>query len=224
VKIPPNRPVQRRTLPAQVHATEAEKWRAVARSVQEHHLRGQPVLVGTPSVAASEAASRVLAGLGLEHVVLNAKQDKEEAAIVARAGEPGRITVATNMAGRGTDIKLAPGVAEAGGLHVILCERHDSARVDRQLEGRCGRQGDPGTFVSILSLEDHLPTVYGGLLYRAFAAWAKRAGEGARRRLGAGAIRLTQKRVERSHSRERRGLLKSDRQTVRMLSFSGRSE
>jgi preprotein translocase subunit SecA len=224
VRIPPNRPIQRRTLPPQVHATEAEKWQAVARSVQEHHQRGQPVLVGTPSVATSETASRALGALGLAHVVLNAKQDKEEAAIVERAGEAGRITVATNMAGRGTDIKLAKGVAEAGGLHVILCERHDSARVDRQLEGRCGRQGDPGTFASILSLEDHLPTVHGGLLYRGFAAWAKRAGEEKRRQLGAWAIRLTQKRVERAHSRERRGLLKADRQTVKMLSFSGRSE
>jgi preprotein translocase subunit SecA len=224
VKIPPNRPIQRRVLPEEVHATEDEKWEAIGRSVKAHHERGQPVLLGTRSVAASERASRVLDSLGLAHVVLNAKQDKEEAEIVERAGEAGRITVATNMAGRGTDIKLATGVAQAGGIHVILSERHDSARVDRQLEGRCGRQGDPGPFVSILSLEDFLPTVYGGAPYRAFAAWARRASSAARQRLGSRVIRFAQKLAENAHSRDRRALLKSDRQTVKTLSFSGRSE
>jgi preprotein translocase subunit SecA len=224
VRIPTNRPIQRRTLPEEIYATEEEKWRAIAASAKAHHARGQPVLLGTRSVAASEVASRALAEVGLQHSVLNAKQDKEEAEIVERAGEAGRVTVATNMAGRGTDVKLAKGVAEAGGMHVILSERHDSARIDRQLEGRCGRQGDPGTFVSILSLEDYLPTVHGGPLYRAFAAWAKRARPAQRARFGAKAIRIAQKLVEGVHSRERRALLKSDRQTVKMLSFSGRSE
>jgi preprotein translocase subunit SecA len=224
VRIPPHRPVQRKVLPQAVHATEDDKWRAIAASVKERHTAGQPVLLGTRSVAASERASRMLDELGLAHSVLNAKQDKEEAAIVERAGEAGRITVATNMAGRGTDIKLAPGVVEAGGMHVILSERHDSARIDRQLEGRCGRQGDPGSFQAILSLEDYLPTVHGGALYRWFAAWARSADERKRQKLGSGAIAIAQKLVEATHSRERRALLKSDRQTVKMLSFSGRPE
>ncbi len=224
VRIPTNRPIQRKTLLEQVHVTEAEKWRAIARSAAEHRARGQPVLLGTRSVAASETASRALSELGLEHVVLNAKQDKEEAAIVARAGEPGRITVATNMAGRGTDIKLAPGVAQAGGLHVILSERHDSGRVDRQLEGRCGRQGDPGTFVSILSLEDDLPTIYGGPIFRALVASLAHASAERRRKLGSWVIRMTQRLVEREHSKDRRALLRADRRTLKTLSFSGRSE
>jgi preprotein translocase subunit SecA len=156
----------------------------------------------------------VLADLGLEHCVLNAKQDGEEAQIVARAGEPGRVTVATNMAGRGTDIKLAPGVAEAGGLHVILSERHDSGRIDRQLEGRCGRQGDPGTFQAVLSMQDYLPIAYG----RGAAGWMAR-------RLGRSiAIRIAQRAAERAHSRERKALFKMDSQLGKMLSFTGRPE
>jgi preprotein translocase subunit SecA len=216
--------VQRRDAGTRLYATRERKWRAVAQAVSVAARDARPVLLGTRSVAASETASRALAELGLPHVVLNAKQDKEEAGIVARAGEAGRVTVATNMAGRGTDIKLAPGVAEAGGLHVILSERHDSGRVDRQLEGRCGRQGDPGTFVSILSLEDDLPTIYGGPLYRAFVAWLAGAQPDRRRSLGSWAIRMTQRLVEREHSKDRRLLLRADRRTVKQLSFSGRSE
>ncbi len=214
MSVPPNRPVRRKTLAEQVHATEDEKWRAIANSVAQRHKAGQPVLLGTRSVAASERAAKMLDELGIEHCVLNAKQDREEAAIVARAGEPGRVTVATNMAGRGTDIKLAPGVADAGGLHVILSERHDSARIDRQLEGRGGRQGDPGSFEAILSLEDYLPTAYGA----GIRGWvANRLG-------GSRAIRLAQDAAERAHSRERKALLKMDRQVGKMLSFTGRPE
>lgn len=118
-----------------------DKWQAVVRSVAEMTQRGRPVLVGTRTVAASEHLSRLLESAGLEHQVLNARQDQDEAAVISRAAEPGRITVATNMAGRGTDIRLDPDVVARGGLHVIATERHDSGRIDRQLFGRCGRQG-----------------------------------------------------------------------------------
>jgi len=182
------------------------------------------VLLGTRSVASSEVAHRLLAERGLAHSVLNAKQDKEEAAIVERAGDAGRITIATNMAGRGTDIKLAPGVAEAGGLHVILSERHEAGRIDRQLEGRCSRQGDPGHFEAILSLEDPLLEPYrGGLLewlMGRILRLAPKLDEVARRRW----IDLAQWRTERAQSRVRRDLLKSDKQMETILSFSGRPE
>jgi preprotein translocase subunit SecA len=118
------------------------------------------VLIGTRSIAVSELLSRLLIEEGIDHVVLNAHHDRDEAAIVAQAGQPGRVTVATNMAGRGTDIKLGSGVADLGGLHVILSEFHEAARIDRQLIGRGGRQGDPGTFELLASLEDELVTTF----------------------------------------------------------------
>ncbi|MFA4969668.1 MAG: preprotein translocase subunit SecA, partial [Sulfuritalea sp.] len=142
VTIPTNRPVQRRQLPDLVFLTAAEKWAAIIDILSRWHTEGRPVLVGTSSVSASEHLSELLTLKGLKHQVLNARQDQEEAEVIAKAGERGRITVATNMAGRGTDIRLAPGVAELGGLHVLATERHDARRIDRQLFGRCGRQGD----------------------------------------------------------------------------------
>src|SRR5262249_3997301 len=141
--------------------TTAAKWQAVLARAIELHSEDRPILIGTRSVAASDHLSRLLTGAGITHRVLNARQDQEEAAIIAQAGEPGKITVATNMAGRGTDIRLAPGVAERGGLHVIGTERHEARRIDRQLFGRCGRQGDPGSYEMIVSLEDELFTIYG---------------------------------------------------------------
>ena len=142
-RLPTNRPVVRRDLGGTLAPDAAAKWEAVADRLTRLHGLRRPVLVGTQSVEASEALSAHLTRRGLPHVVLNARQDAEEAAVIGRAGEPGQITVATNMAGRGTDITLAPGVAEAGGLHVILTGYHDSTRIDRQLFGRAGRQGDP---------------------------------------------------------------------------------
>ncbi len=213
VRVPPHRPVRRKILPERIFPDADSKWRAIAQSARQHCAAGQPVLIGTRSVAASERASAALDALGLAHRVLNAKQDAEEAAIVAGAGEAGRITVATNMAGRGTDIKLGPGVEAAGGLHVILSERHDAGRVDRQLAGRCARQGDPGSFEALLSLEDSILETYGAGVLRLLA-----------RRAGSLAIRLAQRLAEAEHSRERRLLLKMDQQLVKLLSFSGRSE
>ncbi|MFM9970494.1 MAG: preprotein translocase subunit SecA [Burkholderiales bacterium] len=223
-RVPTHRPIQRRTLPYKIFAKEEDKWRAIAQATRDQHVRGRPVLLGTRSVAASEQASRYLDELGLPHRILNAKQDEEEADIVSRAGEPGCITVATNMAGRGTDIKLADSVAQAGGLHVILSERHDSARIDRQLEGRCGRQGDPGSFEQILSLEGPLLASFGQALRRVIVYFVGRLGPVCGRWLGMAAIRYAQRVTEKMHSRERKMLLKMDRQLGKTLSFSGRPE
>src|SRR5690606_21651734 len=143
VRIPTNRPVQRKHLSDQIFGTADQKWRAIVEEIREMNQLGRPVLVGTRSIDKSQHLSRLLAEAGIEHQVLNAHEIAKEAEIVAKAGEPRRVTVATNMAGRGTDIKLAEGVTELGGLHVICTELHDSARIDRQLAGRCGRQGDP---------------------------------------------------------------------------------
>ena len=132
VTIPTNRPARRRRLTDEVYVTAAEKWAAIVATLLRLHGEGRPVLVGTSSVSASEHLSGLLSARGLEHQVLNARQDQDEAEVVTRAGERGRITVATNMAGRGTDIRLAPGVAELGGLHVLATERHDARRIDRQ--------------------------------------------------------------------------------------------
>jgi preprotein translocase subunit SecA len=162
---------------------------------------------------------------GYAHRVLNARQDKQEAEIIAQAGEQGRITVATNMAGRGTDIKLAPGVPELGGLHVIATERHDARRIDRQLFGRCGRQGDPGTAEAIISLEDELIDVYGGDVQNWLAKIAFNLSLGPLRRLWARwFFHRAQRNAERLHSRMRRDLLKMDEQISDSLAFSGRSE
>jgi preprotein translocase subunit SecA len=170
VTIPTNRPMRREYLPDRIHPTAEQRWEAVVKTVSDMHKKGRPVLVGTRSVEASEHLSGLMEQAHLPHKVLNARQDKEEAEIIALAGQRGRITVATNMAGRGTDIRLGPGVAEVGGLHVIATERHEARRIDRQLFGRCGRQGDLGTSEATVSLEDDLITVYIGRALRLLAA------------------------------------------------------
>ena len=156
VSIPPNRPCQREIHPRRIFVEQEEKWQAVVDEVAERHARGQPVLVGTRSVKASEDLAARLVQRGLSFQVLNAIRHREEAQIVARAGTQGRITVATNMAGRGTDIMLEHGVDGLGGLHVIASECHESGRIDRQLFGRCARQGDPGSARSFVSMDDEL--------------------------------------------------------------------
>ena len=223
-RVPTHRPSRRTYSPDRILATEAYKWEAIAERVAELHAKGVPVLLGTRSVASSEVASRLLTERGLEHSMLSAKQDEAEANIVAEAGAPGRITIATNMAGRGTDIKLAPGVEALGGLHVILSERHESGRIDRQLVGRCARQGDAGHAEAILSMEDPLLGAYRGgpleWLAHRVAALGGPVGEAAMQAW----IRFAQLRTERTHSRVRKALLKSDKQLGDILSFSGRPE
>ena len=224
VRVPTHRPSRRICHRDRIFRTEQEKWQCIAGRVAELHTRGVPVLLGTRSVASSEIASSALAERGLEHKTLNAKQDHEEAEIVACAGELGRITIATNMAGRGTDIKLGPGVQELGGLHVILSERHEAGRIDRQLAGRGARQGDPGSFEAILSLEDSLMLPYkkGPLqwLVCRIAKPGTRIGEMAKAQL----VRFAQYRTERSQSKVRKNLLQADLQMGNTLSFSGRPE
>ena len=160
--IPTNRPIQRKQLPVIVAKDQAEKWRMIVDNVKEVHSTGRPILIGTRSIGISEGLSKVLTENQIEHRVLNARQIEYEAEIVGRAGEKGRVTVATNMAGRGTDIKIDDSVRELGGLHVIGTELHESARIDNQLFGRCGRQGDPGTVQQYISWTDQLlETAYG---------------------------------------------------------------
>ena len=224
VYVPTNKPVIRKRLPDRIFIKASDKWPFVVKRIKELHISGRPVLVGTRSVAASEHVSRLLSDARLEHQVLNAKNDEEEAAIVARAGEVGRITVATNMAGRGTDIKLDPLSLANGGLYVIITDRYDAARIDRQLAGRCGRQGDPGSYEAILSMEDNV--LEGGRA--GIAGWILRRfnikGAGLWRFLAGIAIMRAQKKIEKVHARVRKDIFKQDMKTEDMLSFAGRSE
>ncbi len=161
VVVPTNKPMVRQDIHDVIYKTKREKYNAVIQEIVEMKAQGRPVLVGTTSVDVSETISRMLKRQGTPHNVLNAKQHQHEAVIVSHAGLPGSVTIATNMAGRGTDIKLGPGVREAGGLHIIGTERHEARRIDRQLRGRAGRQGDPGSSLFYLSLEDDLMRLFG---------------------------------------------------------------
>ena len=161
VVIPTNKPMIRTDFPDVIYKTKAAKYRAVVKEIVELHKEGRPVLVGTTSITQSEDLSALLKKQGIPHNVLNAKYHEKEAMIVADAGQPGQVTIATNMAGRGTDIVLGEGVAEKGGLHILGTERHESRRIDNQLRGRCARQGDPGSSRFYLSLEDDLMRLFG---------------------------------------------------------------
>ncbi|MFW6059606.1 MAG: DEAD/DEAH box helicase [Phycisphaeraceae bacterium] len=203
VRIPTHRPCIRRQQRDRLFETDAAKWQAVVAEIERVHQAGRPVLVGTRSVEASERLSAMLHERGLAHQVLNAVRHEEEAAIIAQAGRAGRITVATNMAGRGTDIRLDREVAERGGLHVIGTERHTARRVDRQLAGRAARQGEPGSAVAIVSLEDELLRRHAP---RA-AAMVRRTGMTSVARV---VFRLAQRRAERRAREQRRAVLKRD--------------
>jgi len=225
IRIPTNRPLRRHHYSPQIQPTTEGKWQAILAHVSKlHDEKRQPILVGTRSVEASEYLSRLFTESNLPHVVLNARQDQDEAEIVSHAGELGRITIATNMAGRGTDIKLAAGVADIGGLHVILTEYHDSRRVDRQLFGRCARQGDPGSCIAIVSIEDELTQSY----YDRYPGTAKKALLFLRGLLGnrfnLWFIHTAQHSAEGRHTRIRRDTLKTDRRLDKMLAFTGRIE
>ncbi|MET4000737.1 preprotein translocase subunit SecA [Marinobacterium sp. MBR-109] len=225
VRIPPHRESQRVNLGSRVFPSAELKWQALVETIVEKRANGQPVLVGTRTISAADELAGRLSQQGIEHQLLHANQDVEEALVVADAGRQGRVTIATNMAGRGTDIKLSPDVAGIGGLHVILTELHDSARVDRQLVGRCARQGQPGSWEEILSLEDELLQVLPagimhGLKRSLHHAPASRMAQWVARK----AYQMAQKKVERYHKRIRRSLLKAEFHTRRSLSFTGKSE
>lgn len=225
VTIPTNKPMKRRYFSGRVLRTSKEKWEAVVQNVSHMHQKDRPVLVGTRSVEASEFLSGLLESADLPHRVLNARQDKEEADIISMAGQRRRITVATNMAGRGTDILLGPGVTALGGLHVIATELNESRRIDRQLFGRCARQGDPGTCQAIVSLEDELITVYTGKILRGLAALSLNApGVFLSRWLGKILFRKAQRAAEQLHRRMRRDLLKMDEHISDSLAFTGQLE
>jgi len=211
--IPTNRPVVREQWPARIFRDSESRWNAVVESIMTVHAKGRPCLVGTRSIAASEDLSRRLEARGLAHHVLNANFDKEEAAIISRAGEQGSIVVATNMAGRGTDIKLDLHARNAGGLHVVLTEMHGAKRVDRQFIGRAGRQGDPGSAQMFMSLDDelvklHMPRAVP--LLRAAAAGGPSELAGAARAAALAVFRLSQRASEARDRRMRAQVMKQD--------------
>ena len=224
VRIPTARPMRRKNDGARLYATTAEKWDAVARVAREMSAAGRPVLIGTRSVAASEALSARCAAEGIEHVVLNARQDEDEARKIEQAGAHGRVTVATNMAGRGTDIRIDPDVEARGGLHVILTEYHETARIDRQLFGRCGRQGDRGSFEAIVSLEDDIFRNHARTAVAWLAARDMTHGTPLASWRAATLRRLAQAHAERVNGRSRRATLEHDRQLDTALAFAERGE
>jgi preprotein translocase subunit SecA len=217
VRIPTHRPDRRTQSPPRVFASDADRWQAVVTEVGVARAGGRPVLVGTRSVERSLHLARLLDGAGIPHDVLNALSHAREAEIVARAGEAGRVTVATNMAGRGTDVPLAAGVAERGGLHVVATEAHASRRVDRQLAGRAGRQGDPGSAVLLASLEDELLRRHAPV-FTALAARAPRDAAGALPAPLAAALLDAAQRASERHARRARqhGLAAEDDQERRL--------
>ncbi|MCA9270181.1 MAG: translocase, partial [Planctomycetales bacterium] len=214
IDVPTNRPERRVQYEDRVFATSAAKWEAIVAEVVELNQQGRPVLIGTKTIHHSEHLAKLLREAGIAHEVLNAHLIAEEARIVAQAGQPGRVMVATNMAGRGTDIKLADGVAELGGLHVICTELHDSARIDRQLIGRCARPGDPGSYRFFMSAEDDILTT--GFSPDAAAKLARSAAQAGELSNYRKVFRKAQRRVESRHYRQRMVLLHHEKQVKRM--------
>ena len=211
VVIPTNRPVVRNDVEDLIYRTKREKYNAVIEEIVKLTKAGRPVLVGTTSVEVSELLSRMLQIRGIKHNVLNAKQHAREADVVAEAGRPGSVTIATNMAGRGTDIKLGPGVKEAGGLAIIGTERHDSRRVDRQLRGRSGRQGDPGSSNFFISLEDDLMRLFGsGRIASIVDRMGMKEGEVLQHSMLTKQIERAQRKVEENNFGIRKRLLEYD--------------
>jgi preprotein translocase subunit SecA len=214
-RIPTNRKVQRHRLSDRVFACSDEKWQAIVEEVKELHAAGRPILIGTRSIEKSQTLSKLLHAASIEHDVLNAHEIAHEADIVARAGEKSRVTVATNMAGRGTDIKLPDEVVEIGGLHVICCELHDSARIDRQLYGRCGRQGDPGTYRQYTSIDDDiLETSHGKQRAEKIRKQSERDGELGRS--AAQKLRQAQRKVEKKYFRDRAIMLHHEKERKKL--------
>jgi preprotein translocase subunit SecA len=224
VNIPTYKPCQRKMLPERLYLIADAKWAALIMRVKELHQLGRPVLIGTCSVAESEQISEKLTEHQLPHQMLNARQDKHEAEIIAKAGQLGNITVATNMAGRGTDIELDARVIELGGLHVIAMARNDALRIDRQLYGRCARQGDPGSAETFISLQDErIASAYPESMLKFFSRFA--GNEQTLPEIMARIIlRWPQKRIENQQAKIRAQLMQQDKQQARILAFSGRFE
>ena len=211
VEIPTNKPVIRQDLDDAVYKTQKEKYRAVCDAVEEAHAKGQPVLVGTITIEVSELLSGMLKRRGVQHNVLNAKFHEMEAEIVAQAGQHGAVTIATNMAGRGTDIKLDDAARKAGGLKIIGTERHESRRIDNQLRGRAGRQGDPGESRFYISLEDDLMRLFGSeRLMSVFNALGVEDGEQIEHKMLSSAIEKAQEKIENNNFGIRKNLLEYD--------------
>jgi preprotein translocase subunit SecA len=212
IEIPTNRPVIRKDHNDAVYATKAEKYRAVVREIEEAHAKGQPVLVGTITIETSELLSEMLRKKGVPHEVLNAKFHEREAEIVALAGIHGAVTIATNMAGRGTDIKLDEEALAAGGLKIIGTERHESRRIDNQLRGRAGRQGDPGESKFYISLEDDLMRLFGSeRMMSVFNTLGFPEGEELQHKTLSSAIEKAQTKIENNNYGIRKSLLEYDR-------------
>ena len=211
VEIPTNKPVQRKDLEDAVYMTKKEKFNAVVEAVKEAHAKQQPVLVGTITIETSELLSRMLRREGIQHSVLNAKFHEQEAEIVAQAGQAGAVTIATNMAGRGTDIKLDDVSREAGGLKIIGTERHESRRIDNQLRGRSGRQGDPGESRFYISLEDDLMRLFGSeRLMKIFTSLGVAENEQIEHKMLSNAIQKAQEKIEFNNFGIRKNLLDYD--------------
>ncbi len=217
-RVPTRKPVLRKIAPPMLLPTLEAKYAAVLDAIRRQYELGRPVLVGTRTVEASERLAELLDASGLPHRLLNARQDKEEAEIVAQAGQPGRITVATNMAGRGTDIKLSPESLAAGGLHVIATDMNEAGRIDRQLFGRCARQGDPGSCEVFVSLEDELVQRYGSFAHKLIGRAMSDA------KAGKLLFHLAQKRAEQVHYLMRKEVLEMDDYLGDLLAFAGRAE
>lgn len=224
VKVPTNKPSQRQQVGRHVFLNKAAKWNAVLDQIKKIQNQGRPVLVGTRSVAESEHVSTMLEAAGLTHQVLNARQDASEAEIVAQAGQKRCITIATNMAGRGTDIPLQEGVSTIGGLHIIATEGNEARRIDRQLYGRCGRQGDPGSYEALFSLDDDLLDHYRKSFLLRFLGHMIDRNYPFAQRLGLLTLTCAQFAKERYHLRIRRDIMQMDEQIGRLLAFSGRLE
>ncbi len=211
ITVPTNKPMIRKDYPDVIYRTQKEKFAAIIEAIKELHQKGQPVLVGTISIETSEYLSSILKKLNISHNVLNAKHLAEEAQIVAEAGQKGRVTIATNMAGRGTDIKLGEGVEELGGLHILGTERHESRRIDNQLRGRSGRQGDAGSSRFYLSLEDNLMRIFGSeRISTLMQKLGMNEGEAIENKFVSKAIENAQKKVEAHNFEIRKTLLDYD--------------
>ena len=224
IRIPTNKPSRRKQLPTHYFSTLEQKWSAIVARINEIHQQDRPILIGTRSVEASEHLGSLLDAEGLAYQILNARQDAGEAEIIQAAGSRACITVATNMAGRGTDIIIESGVNEIGGLHVLASECHESRRIDRQLFGRCGRQGNAGSYEMFLSFEDEIITKYMPQYLLAFMQSLNMGRVNAYQKLASIAFYSAQTRAEWHHALIRKGLLKMDENLQNLLAFSGKFE